>query len=390
MHLLSKTALTLLVVGSSSSALSAQTMVLQGTVDNTLYESPTGAVSNGMGITGYTGGTAMTEKRRYLIQFDVAGSIPSGATITDATFEIEVTRIAPGFPGDTFGTHRVLADWGEGTSNAAGQGSPSTTGDATWIHTFFPGTFWGTAGGDFNPIASSTSPLGSLNRFGFSSSAFTAEVQDCLDNPATDFGWMIKGASEGTRTALEFAGKDHIIPSRRPTLAITFTTPGPTTFCDPAPNNSSGVPAVLTGVFGSGVGSDLHLDVSGGPLPFMGSGQLGYFLVGNQNNAPGIPVPLGDGPFCLVGSGGSFGRYNISGTDLMSIGIFDASGNLQNLAGTGGVTGFGYDVSATVQISGFPTTTIMTGDTYHFQCWYRDTQSGVGRSNFTNGLSVTF
>jgi polyhydroxybutyrate depolymerase len=166
--------------------------------------------------------------------------------------------------------------------------------------------------------------------------------------------------------------------------------PGTTTFCDPAPNNSSGVPAVLTGVFGSGVGSDLHLDVSGGPLPFMGSGQLGYFLVGNQNNAPGIPVPLGDGPFCLVGSNGSFGRYNILGTDLMSIGIFDASGNLQNLAGTGGVTGFGYDVSATVQISGFPTTTIMTGDTYHFQCWYRDTQSGVGRSNFTNGLSVTF
>ncbi|MDF1837757.1 MAG: hypothetical protein P1V35_07815, partial [Planctomycetota bacterium] len=36
-----------------------------------------------------------------------------------------------------------------------------------------------------------------------------------------------------------------------------------TSFC-PASNNSTGAPAALTGSFGTGIGSDLHLEVDGG------------------------------------------------------------------------------------------------------------------------------
>ena len=32
---------------------------------------------------------------------------------------------------------------------------------------------------------------------------------------------------------------------------------------------------------------------------------------------------------------------------------------------------------------------VLPGDTWHFQCWYRDANPGV-TSNFSDGLSITF
>ncbi len=161
-----------------------------------------------------------------------------------------------------------------------------------------------------------------------------------------------------------------------------------TTFCDPALNNSTGAPAVMTGTDGSGFESDLHLDVSGGPLPIGTTRLLGYFLCGNEATSG---QAISDGLFCLVGtSTASFGRYNIGGTTQYSLGLFDANGDLQNMVGTGGTSGYGFDVPSTINIAGFPTATIMTGDTYHFQCWYRDSAAGAGHSNFSNGITVTW
>ncbi len=151
-------------------------------------------------------------------------------------------------------------------------------------------------------------------------------------------------------------------------------------FCDPAQNNSTGAPADLAGTWGSGVGSDLHLEITSG-VP----GQLAYMLVGNEATS-GISVS--NGQFCLVGtSTAQFFRYNVGGTDMNSIGGFDASGTMINSMGTS-TTGFGFDVPNTIPAS--PLITIMAGDTWHFQGWYRDTPAGAGTSNFTNGLSVTF
>jgi hypothetical protein len=160
-------------------------------------------------------------------------------------------------------------------------------------------------------------------------------------------------------------------------------------FCDPANNNSTGGPAVLSGADGSGFETGVHLDVSGGPLPLGdGTRMLGYYLVGNEATAG---IPLSDGQFCLVGTAtASFGRYNVGGTSRFSLSLFDAAGDLENFVGTGGVSGYGFDVPFDIEIAGFPPTTIGSGDTYHFQAWYRDTLSGSGRSNFSNALSVTF
>ncbi|MBL4770290.1 MAG: hypothetical protein JKY61_03925 [Planctomycetes bacterium] len=151
-------------------------------------------------------------------------------------------------------------------------------------------------------------------------------------------------------------------------------------FCNPNGDNSTGGPATLTGSTGSGVGSDLHLEVTGG-VP----GQLAYFLAGNEAT---MGIPVSNGHFCLVGtSTAQFFRFNVGGTDMNSIGGFDASGTMINAVGTS-TTGFGYDVPQTIP-AGVPIP-ILAGDTWHFQAWYRDTPAGVGSSNFTNGLSVTF
>ncbi|MDF1838702.1 MAG: hypothetical protein P1V35_12600 [Planctomycetota bacterium] len=153
------------------------------------------------------------------------------------------------------------------------------------------------------------------------------------------------------------------------------------TFCCPANLNGAGSPTRLSGSFGSGVGSGLHLEAQGGPAD-----EIGYFLIGTEAQ-PGIPVSNGN--FCLVGAGGSFWRYNVAGSELNSIGRFDANGLLQNLSGTS-TTGSGYDVPADKPYWNGTVEPILVGQTWHFQLWYRDTPAGVGTSNFSNGLSVMF
>ncbi len=152
-----------------------------------------------------------------------------------------------------------------------------------------------------------------------------------------------------------------------------------TTFCD-AMANSSGSPAVLTGSFATPARWDLHLEVTQGvPTEFA------YMLAGPEATAG---VLLSNGRLCLVGTPTArIYRYNVGGTEWNSLGRFDNAGVLQNLVGTS-MVGSGYDVPLTVP-DAVPVT-IMSGDSWHFQLWYRDTPAGIGTSNFSTGLSVTF
>ena len=68
--------------------------------------------------------------QRALIKFDVC-PIPRGSKIDSVVLEIYAERAIGGDAEHTL--HRVLQDWGEGTSVATGgAGSPATPGDATW------------------------------------------------------------------------------------------------------------------------------------------------------------------------------------------------------------------------------------------------------------------
>ena len=78
------------------------------------------------------------------------------------------------------------------------------------------------------------------------------------------------------------------------------------------------------------------------------------------------------------------GRYSATaGPGLNSLGSFDAGGVFQSLAG-GSATGSGFDVPAVLPNP--PGGVITSGQTWHFQLWYRDGTA----SNFSDALSVTF
>jgi hypothetical protein len=157
------------------------------------------------------------------------------------------------------------------------------------------------------------------------------------------------------------------------------------TSCDPALNHFLGDFVKLeTSSFGSGNGSDLHIEAIDGP-----ASEFGFMLVSADASAM---LNVFEGIFCL---GAPQGRYNPNAAtnqgnpSLNSLGQFDAGGVLQNLAGTSAV-GSGYDVPLALPFSP-PGTVIAPGDTYFFQCWYRDQDSGGASSaNFSNVIGVTF
>src|SRR6266508_308023 len=149
------------VAGVLPAIVSAATVTIPASKDNTLYENATGSVSNGAGEYIFTGRTKDGPKRRTVIAFDIAANVPAGSTISSVTLQLHLSREA-NTTLRTTSLHRLLADWGEGSSNAGqneGQGAPSTTNDATWIHRFYPSTLWASAGGDFNATASASTDV---------------------------------------------------------------------------------------------------------------------------------------------------------------------------------------------------------------------------------------
>src|SRR6516164_3090217 len=129
------------------------------TKDNTLYEydPAEGDHSNGAGFHFFAGENGMGELRRGVLAFDIAGTIPAGSTITAVSLILNMS-MTPAGP-ETVELHRLLADWGEGTSHAPmgeGDGAPATSNDATWRHRFFDSVFWTTQGGDFSATVSAS------------------------------------------------------------------------------------------------------------------------------------------------------------------------------------------------------------------------------------------
>ena len=144
----------------------ADLVTLGASQDNTIF-SEDGGLSNGAGdyfFAGRTKGTDGTEVRRGLVAFDVAGALPAGSTINSVTLTLYMSRSRT--QDEIVDLHRILADWGEGTSHADGEegkGAVATPGDATWSHRLWPGTPWGSPGGDFAASPSASAVVGGKN-----------------------------------------------------------------------------------------------------------------------------------------------------------------------------------------------------------------------------------
>ena len=187
----------LVVVGLARPALT-DTVTLTASRDVKLYEDGQGDRANGSGQYLFVGRTGQPQTRRALIAFDIDGGLPADVTITSATLALNLSKTPTS--GRTATLHRVLANWGEGSSNAAsqeGDGTTAATGDATWLHTFHDTQRWASAGGDFEAGSSASRSIGSAGPYTWSSAGMVNDVQAWLDDPSTNFGWVIRGGEIG-------------------------------------------------------------------------------------------------------------------------------------------------------------------------------------------------
>ena len=206
---------------------------LPATQDATLYEQDDGLRANGSGEYVFIGVTNSREKRRALAAFDVAGSVPPGATIVSARLVLSLSRTkAEDEPSEV---HRATASWGEGASTAGsgeGSGAGSADGDATWVHRRFEAERWATPGGDFSPDVSASSvvgrpPFGGVTSITWGSTPrMVADVQGWLDDPSSNHGWLLLGnEAKEQRTAKRFGSHENADESTRPALLIEYVLP---------------------------------------------------------------------------------------------------------------------------------------------------------------------
>ena len=215
-----------------ASMLYADEINLTASKDNTIYSE--GDLSNGVGQYLFSGTTGIGDFRRALIKFDIVASIPSGATIDNVQLSLNVSKI-PDSSSQTFSLFRLTTEWGEGSSNAPGQegaGTDANTDDATWSHTFFPFEFWITNGGDFEPDVSAAALIGGLGPAVWPSNAeMVADVQKWLEQPESNFGWILVGDELTGGSAKRFDSRENPTADLGPRLQVLFTPPPPTGAC---------------------------------------------------------------------------------------------------------------------------------------------------------------
>lgn len=193
--------------------------------DNTLYQDALGNTSNGSGTSIFAGTTATGAVRRAVLRFDVAGALPAGATIVSATLSLHVLQTLAALPVPASG-HRLLQAWGEGASVAPGNGGGGTLaapGDATWLHTSYSTSFWTTAGGSFVAAPSFPLELPNTGLATATAAGLVADVQFFLDNPAQNFGWIIKTDELVPATAHRMDSREG---ATKPTLVVRYMLPG--------------------------------------------------------------------------------------------------------------------------------------------------------------------
>ena len=256
---------TAVVLTAATATSQAGTVSLPARADSTLYESVTGALANGAGQHLFTGITLSMDVRRTLVDFDIAGAVPAGARIVSADLHMTVSRsIYP--PALPMSLHRVLESWNEGSANAPGQeggGTTAATGDVTWLHRNFPSLSWASPGGDYALAASGVSATPIMGpALWQTTNAMVADVQAWLDNPSSNFGWLLRTDVIVPSAARRFDSREHPTVGNRPVLVVTYLQPGNWT----AAGDGCGAPVPTLTVSGTlAAGGGLTLTLQGAP-----------------------------------------------------------------------------------------------------------------------------
>jgi len=194
--------------------------------DGTLYQDSAGSTANGAGQFLFVGRvlSGFNANRRALLRFDLS-AVPSGATITDVSLRMTMSRSTSG--ATDVSLHRVVQNWGEGTSAATGGeggGTAAAAGDATWIHTFSPGSTWTNAGGDFDATAMTSVSVDGTGVYTWpSSAAFVAAASAWAADASNNFGVLLLGDETVDGTSKRFNSRENVGATTRPTLVVTYS-----------------------------------------------------------------------------------------------------------------------------------------------------------------------
>lgn len=234
------TTILLLALGGSTMPAAAASVTIPPSADTTLIEI---APTNNNGAQAWIlAGKIQNDvyRNRALLRFDFT-NLPPDARILSVALNIEVKRVPDEPPANsTFGLRRMLRPWSEGNKFAnpdpnanprepPGQGRPATAGDSTWLCAFFPTNEWSVPGGaeglDFSSTESSFQLIGGLGPYRFESTPeLVADVQEWVNQPGSNNGWMLLSNDEVTiLTARRFASRED--PDAHPTLEIEYAAP---------------------------------------------------------------------------------------------------------------------------------------------------------------------
>jgi hypothetical protein len=186
-------------------------------------------------FSGRTGMMSGGVRLRAALAFDIAAAVPPGSTVTSASLTLLMVQSNSGPQMHTLRT--LTQDWGEGTSWAfGGEGARATPGDVTWMHTFYPDQMWSNPGGDFSPVISASQVVDLVAFYTWASPQMAADVQGWLDDPCSNFGWIVIGNESALMTSKKFASREYKVVEDRPRLDIEYTPPAtPACVADIAP-----------------------------------------------------------------------------------------------------------------------------------------------------------
>jgi hypothetical protein len=220
----------------------AATVTIGASADTGLLETP--GDSNLGGSTGPIVGTTSISgiSGRMLLRFEITNAVPAGSVINSVTLQlVDVSSPMGTLSASNFELHRMLVSWVEGNKGGSGgnrNGATATAGESTWLYrnyntNFWTGGFGGGAGSDYATTISGTKLInvaGQTNTWN-NTPALMSDVQLWLDDPGSNFGWMLLSDGQGNGgTARRFGTRESTDPLERPLLTIDFSAvPEPTT-----------------------------------------------------------------------------------------------------------------------------------------------------------------
>jgi hypothetical protein len=208
----------------------AATMTLTAVADTSLFQANPDSDLGGSSLV--AGTNFINTRSRALIRFDL-GALPPGAVVSGAEVSLYVSRVPdPDMRGAPvsfdFSLHRLLVSWGEGTGSSV-TGTVPMPGDATWNERHYGSTAWASPGAligvDYVEAASATTAVVDIGGYVWSSGGLVDDVKAWLENPASNFGFILASDDETTQgSGRRFGSTEQsggaVTPPR---LTVTYT-----------------------------------------------------------------------------------------------------------------------------------------------------------------------